>query len=566
MVNVESRQLLARHMINRLRPRTPRSQGLYLGLGNRVKAQVLEGGNVIRETPWGPNLILDQGMDGLATKISVELFTYCAVGTGNTPTDADSGAVTATTSGATCTASGAFFAPGDVGKLLRFDTGEKAYITAYTSSTVVTLGATLGVVGATAFTLYDVAQTALATEVMRSATYVTTAGACFTSRSGSTLTTQRTFDFPAFSIAGTGSAAADTITVVNHGLVANDAVVLSGGTAPSPLVLGTIYYARDIVADAFKVAATPGGTAIALTSNGSGFTVQLPRNFAEVGFSDNASAGTNLNMRALFAGGAVTVLGGQQVRVVYQFQISITPTTPRAKTYAITGWPSLEQAVTADNTTNLFTLSAHGFTANMPLSFTGTTAPSPLVFGTTYYARDILTNTFAVSATPGGSAIDLTTDGSNVFVKTNLEGDEQTEIVGLSAVTSSGIITGFETHYTNAWANEPGAAFTAYLSTDGTLRGFPLGSPGAVPGSTGLFKPGSLDAYTGGSFTRTKRAVFGVADGLSSAIRSMGYTTDTGGNVPKDGGTRCVFDQKQEKNNISSLTLVFRWTWDRVFL
>ena len=98
------------------------------------------------------------------------------------------------------------------------------------------------------------------------------------------------------------------------------------------------------------------------------------------------------------------------------------------------------------------------------------------------------------------------------------------------------------------------------------MRGFPVGSPGSVPGATGLQKTGTLDAYTGGTFTRTKRAVYGVLDAVSTTIRSMGVTSDASGNSPKDGGIRCVFDQKQEKNNVSSLTLVFRWTWDRVFL
>lgn len=550
------------------------SQAMNIGLGNRFRVQVIDKGEVIRETDWQPNLILDQGMDNAASQLLCDLFLSCAAGTGNTPTEDDSGAITATTSGTTCTSSAGFFAAGDVGKLLRFDTGQKAYITAFTSTTQVTLGATLSVGSATQFTLYRVAQTGLATESMRTSTYLTTAGACFNSRSGSTITNQRTFDFTPFSIAATGSSGTDLISVTNHGLAANDAVVLSGGTAPSPLVLGTTYYARDIAGNDFKLSATPGGTAIDLTTNGSGFSVQLPRNFSEVGFSHIGTSGTNLNMRALFAGGAVTVLAGQQLRVIYQFQATISPTTPQTKTFSITGWPSLQQLVTPDQSTDVITLTAHGFTANMPLSFQGTTAPAGLTFGTTYYARDITSNTFKVSATPGGAAIDFTTNGSNVNVLTHTQGVEQCEMVHLSVVSAStgGTTTFVSEAYGSAYSNEPAhgtsgkGTFLVYLHTSGAAHlGFPQSNQYA-PGYMAA-KAGTADSYTSLSFTRTKRAVFAVAESVSAVIRGMGYTggTDGGGQVWL-GGLRCIFDQKQDKNNVSTLTLVFRWTWDRVFV
>jgi hypothetical protein len=545
---------------------------LHCGLGNRFRVQVVDKGRVVHERGWQPNLILDQGMDNVATLAFCNLFLVCVAGTGNTPTEDDSGATTATTSGTTCTSSAGFFAPGDVGKLLRFDTGQKATITAYTSATQVTLSATLGVGAGTAFTLYRVTQTGLATESMRTSTYLTTSGACFNSRSGSTITSQRTYDFNPFSIAATANTGTDLITATNHGLAANDAVVLSGGTAPSPLVLGTTYYARDIAGNDFKLSATPGGAAIDLTTAGSGFSVQLPRNFAEVGFSNSATVANNLNMRALFAGGAVTVLAGQQLRIIYQFQVTLSPTTPQAKTFNITGWPSLEQTVTPDETTDIFTLTAHGFTANMPLSFVGTTAPTGLTFGTTYYARDITTNTFKVSATPGGAAINFTTNGTNVKVKTHTEGDEQLEKVHITAVNTSGGTGTFDSaSYFSAYTNEPAhgtagnGSFLVYLSTDGTLLGFPQTAQNYAPGYMAS-KSGSVDSYTAGTFTRTKRVTFAVADSVSAAIRGFGYTgaNDGGGQVWL-GGYRAVFDQKQDKNNVSTLTLVFRWTWDRVF-
>lgn len=60
---------------------------------------------------------------------------------------------------------------------------------------------------------------------------------------------------------------------------------------------------------------------------------------------------------------------------------------------------------------------SHGFPANRRVRFTTTGAlPSPLVAGTDYYvtAANLLPDTFTVSATPGGAAINTTTAGSGV--------------------------------------------------------------------------------------------------------------------------------------------------------
>lgn len=70
------------------------------------------------------------------------------------------------------------------------------------------------------------------------------------------------------------------------------------------------------------------------------FTAEVGNvNYAELGWSDNGAAGANLNMRALIAGGTVTVLIGQQLRVIYDFALTVTPNASTPGTYAITGWP-----------------------------------------------------------------------------------------------------------------------------------------------------------------------------------------------------------------------------------
>jgi len=77
------------------------------------------------------------------------------------------------------------------------------------------------------------------------------------------------------------SATTDTITLDDHGFAADDAVTFraeSGGSLPTGLVAGTTYYVIVVTPSTFKVAATAGGSAINLTSEGSNVLViaQLP--------------------------------------------------------------------------------------------------------------------------------------------------------------------------------------------------------------------------------------------------------------------------------------------------
>lgn len=82
---------------------------------------------------------------------------------------------------------------------------------------------------------------------------------------------------------GSGSGKAFTVTAstdkfssVAHGFSNGDVVVLRTGLTPgAPLAAGTVYYVRDVEADAFKLTATVGGAAIDITSDGSGTAVKL---------------------------------------------------------------------------------------------------------------------------------------------------------------------------------------------------------------------------------------------------------------------------------------------------
>lgn len=62
-------------------------------------------------------------------------------------------------------------------------------------------------------------------------------------------------------------------------------------------------------------------------------------NYTEAGWSWTGTAGNNLFSRVLISGGSVTVLIGQQLRMVYNLVITSGPAVSTAGTWAITGWP-----------------------------------------------------------------------------------------------------------------------------------------------------------------------------------------------------------------------------------
>lgn len=82
------------------------------------------------------------------------------------------------------------------------------------------------------------------------------------------------------------------------------------------------------------------------------------------------------------------------------------------------------------SSTDLLELDEHGFETDDPLvlrATTGGTLSAPLVAGTTYYAIRESDTTFKLAETPGGAAINLSTDGASMVVATPLPIDEVLE-------------------------------------------------------------------------------------------------------------------------------------------
>jgi len=79
----------------------------------------------------------------------------------------------------------------------------------------------------------------------------------------------------------TAVAATNVLTAVGHSYADTDPVRFwnTGGSLPGGLVANTDYYVRDVSGDTFKVAATSGGSAIDITTPGTGvhFVGEIPR-------------------------------------------------------------------------------------------------------------------------------------------------------------------------------------------------------------------------------------------------------------------------------------------------
>jgi hypothetical protein len=157
-------------------------------------------GQVVRESPrWIPNLILNDGMERVAANSWCSCFTYGSCGTGTTSNSLDSGLVTASQTGTTVTASSSIFVATDAnngGVMIKWDSGEEARVTGYTSATQVTVTPSQAV-GAGQFTIWRTNQVGLVSESKRSNTYLTGSPHCTTTRVGGILTHRRTYDFTA---------------------------------------------------------------------------------------------------------------------------------------------------------------------------------------------------------------------------------------------------------------------------------------------------------------------------------------------------------------------------------
>jgi hypothetical protein len=231
---------------------------------------------VVWEMPeFEHNLILNGGMDLVASTRWSDLFLYGIVGTGTRPNSIDSGATNASQGATTVTASGGsinFTTDAAVGDVIKWDGGATANVVSITDSTHLVADVSQ-TVGSGHFIIWKTAQTGLQTETRRSNTYLTGSGNCGSTIVSNAVQLKRTIDFP---------------------------------------------------------------------------TEVGPVTYTEIGFSPVVTPSTSVFSRILLSV-PISIASGQRIRLVYQLNVSLTPTSPVSKTAAIGGWP-VSPSVNTDGT------------------------------------------------------------------------------------------------------------------------------------------------------------------------------------------------------------------------
>ena len=183
----------------------------------------------------------------------------------------------------------------------------------------------------------------------------------------------------------TGSASGDTLTANSHGLPDTTPISFACATPsdvlPAPLQEGVTYYVRDTATNTFKVAATSGGTAIDLTTDGTGtFGVNTCLAFANKAI-------------ILFAGDATT--NGSRLQGAY-LDISLNCMNPINKYVEVygTAYTCTDQSTDVNTTTGVITFTSDPPTAGTPVMIKSSgTLPTGLTATDVYYTRTISGNT-----------------------------------------------------------------------------------------------------------------------------------------------------------------------------
>lgn len=156
-------------------------------VSGRFKTCIMDAatGLYVSESDWQNNLVLDQGLNGLAKSSAASLqsnigdaFKAMQIGTGTNPNSVASGAILFVQSGNTVTATGGFFTSTMVGAILKYGTGSggtEQYISAFTDSTHVTVTSS-ATVAASVGTVWFVNQTTLQTRLFGTSNYRTLTG------------------------------------------------------------------------------------------------------------------------------------------------------------------------------------------------------------------------------------------------------------------------------------------------------------------------------------------------------------------------------------------------------
>ena len=243
------------------------------------KLDIIRKGKIIPATDWRQYMITDAGLDAVGALSTtsgsmLSFLTNAVLGTGTAvPVRRDSNPITFTQSGTTLTASAAFFSAADVGRLFKWGTGSsgnEVYITAFTSTTQVTVGTSATVGTPSIGTIWYVNSSALVTPI---------AGLSYTNEANSGLNST--------SVAGSVCTVTQTKVIVSSALASPATVTEIGFNSTYS---NTALFDRDVVSPSVGL----------LAGDQARVTVQLIRNLSPVTSQAAANVGTGCDTTGTF--------------------------------------------------------------------------------------------------------------------------------------------------------------------------------------------------------------------------------------------------------------------------
>ncbi len=243
------------------------------------KLDIIRKGKIIPATDWRQYMITDAGLDAVgalstSTGSMLQFLSAAVLGTGTAvPVRRDSNPITFTQSGTTLTASSSFFSASDVGRLFKWGTGSSGneiYITAFTSTTQVTVGTSATVTTPSIGTIWYVNSSALVTPI---------AGLTYTNEANSGTNSS--------SVAGSVCTITQTKVIVSSAL-ASPATVTEIGFNTS--YTNSALFDRDVVSPSVGL----------LAGDQARVTVQMIRNLSPVTSQAAANVGTGCDTTGTF--------------------------------------------------------------------------------------------------------------------------------------------------------------------------------------------------------------------------------------------------------------------------
>ena len=182
-------------------------------------------------------------------------------------------------------------------------------------------------------------------------------------------------------------------------------------------------------------------------------------------------------------------------------------------------------AVTFTDAGDLVNLTAHGLTNGQAVTFGTITTTTGISINTTYYIVGATTNTFQVSATAGGAALPLTTNGTGVLsssyyaiVRGQVKNGGSLNLNG-TTILSSGTWTTIND--ANGLYRTPG---TPTISGTNFSSSYPMGMLNSNNGSTGGQLGSSSASVTNssaGTYPQSMIDVFGNSTAMTSDIQEF---------------------------------------------